>query len=407
MSVNIKMKREYYSDSIDSFVSSDPNAILGQLTAGFEITLEHTQRHAWEEEIRILQNVLQGREGFIYFEYSIPRMGKRIDVVLIIGPVVFVLEFKVGERDFKPYAIDQVFDYALDLKNFHESSHNVYIAPILIATDAKSFLTTISATPQNDKMLHPVLSNTALLGEVIDNILRFADGSNIDAFQWEKGRYSPTPTIIEAAMALYSGHSVRDISRSDASAINLSQTSDVLSEIIVDSKNRKRKSICFVTGVPGAGKTLVGLNIANLHMDKSNELYSVFLSGNGPLVKILREALARDQIKRAKDANKRLSKKAALSEVQAFIQNVHNFRDECLIDDKKAPIEHVALFDEAQRAWNLSKTADFMKRRKKISGFNNSEPEFLISCLNRHPDWAVIVCLVGGGARNKYGRSRN
>lgn len=179
--------------------------------------------------------------------------------------------------------------------------------------------------------------------------------------------------------------------------LNLSQTSDVVSEIIQQSKENSQKSICFVTGVPGAGKTLVGLNIATKHIDKSNDLYSVFLSGNGPLVAILREALARDKVRQEKALGRKIKKSEAMSEVKMFIQNVHNFRDECLVDFNKPPIEHVALFDEAQRAWDLQQTANFMKRKKNKPNFAQSEPEFLISCLDRHPDWAVVVCLVGGG----------
>ena len=213
-------------------------------------------------------------------------------------------------------------------------------------------------------MLFPIKCNEELLNQVINDTLRFAEGNEINPTQWETGRYQPTPTIIEAAMALYNGHSVSEISRSDASAINLSETSDAISEIIRLSKEKSQKSICFVTGVPGAGKTLVGLNIATKHIDKDNDLYSVFLSGNGPLVAILREALARDKVRHEKERGNKFKKSEAMSDVKMFIQNVHNFRDECLIDSKKPPIEHVALFDEAQRAWDLQQTANFMQRKR-------------------------------------------
>jgi len=372
---------------------------------GNQFSLEQTQRDAWLVEIQILKEVLSSYEGSIYFEYSIPRMGQRIDAVVIIGPVIFVLEFKIGEKEYHSYAIDQVMDYALDLKNFHESSHDQFIAPILIATKAKNIFSTIPLTPQNDKLFLPINSNVELLGKVIEDVLRFCEGNEIDRTQWEQGRYRPTPTIIEAAMALYNNHSVEDISRSDASAINLSQTSEAISTIIRYSKENSRKSICFVTGVPGAGKTLVGLHVATTHFDKSNDLYSVFLSGNGPLVAILREALARDKVKREKEKGNKIKKSVAMSEVKMFIQNVHNFRDECLIDIKSPPIEHVALFDEAQRAWNLEQTSSFMSRKKKTPNFNQSEPEFLISCLDRHADWAVVVCLVGGGQEINTGEA--
>src|SRR3989344_713145 len=270
------MKREYYSDSIITFLKTKPDEILGKLTRNSDFDVGQNQRDAWVEEISILQNILTHYKGSIYFEYSIPRMAKRIDVVILTGPVIFVLEFKVGEKEFLSSAIDQVCDYALDLKNFHESSHEHFIAPVLIATKAKHTNPIVAVTPQSDRLLLPIKSSVALLGNVIEEVLRFAEGVDIDRTRWECGRYCPTPTIIEAALALYNGHSVADISRSDASAINLSQTSESISSIIRSSKLKSQKAICFVTGVPGAGKTLVGLNIATTHLDKANDLYSVF-----------------------------------------------------------------------------------------------------------------------------------
>lgn len=243
-----------------------------------------------------------------------------------------------------------------------------------------------------------------LLAATLHRVLDFADGAAINISEWESGRYSPTPTIIEAAMALYNNHSVEEISRSDAAAINLSTTSTAIAEIIESARTNSFKAVCFVTGVPGAGKTLVGLNIATQRREETDELYSVFLSGNGPLVAILREALARDRVRNDNEQGTTTRLGAARSQVKAFIQNVHNFRDECLIDNKP-PIEHVALFDEAQRAWTLAQTASFMARKKAIANFNQSEPEFLISCLDRHPDWAVVVCLVGGGQEINTGEA--
>lgn len=399
------MNRAYYSTPISIFLSRSENDIIGTLSSASEYPVELTQLKAWQDEIRILKDTLSIYQGSIYLEYSIPRMGKRIDVLLVIQSVIFILEFKVGEKEFHSYSIDQVWDYALDLKNFHETSHDKLIAPILIATQAKRPYSTISITPQNDQLLIPILSNSESLLNTIQSVLDFCQSDeSIDIQNWEKGRYHPTPTIIEAAMALYNNHSVENISRSDASAINLSQTSDAVSKIIRYSKEKSEKAICFVTGVPGAGKTLVGLNIATTHINKEDELYSVFLSGNGPLVAILQEALARDKVKRAQDKGEKIKKGTARSDVKAFIQIVHHFRDEGL-RDVSPPIEHVALFDEAQRAWTLEQTAKFMKEKKGRSDFTMSEPEFLISCLDRHPDWAVVVCLVGGGQEINTGEA--
>ena len=401
------MRREYYSDSIANFQNTSPAEVVGKLVIGSGgFALEQTQRDAWIEQINILKQVLSNRVGKIYFEYAIPRMGKRIDVVLLIGPVIFVLEFKVGEKEFTSSALDQSHDYALDLKNFHESSRDHFIAPVVIATASRQATTIVCTTPQNDKLLSPIRCTVDLFGKLIDEVLTFAEGEDeIEAGAWERGRYCPTPTIIEAALALYKGHSVSDISRNDATAINLTLTSDAIDKIIRESKEGGFKSICFVTGVPGAGKTLVGLDTATKHHDKSNELYSVFLSGNGPLVNILREALARDNVQNEKEQGRKLRIGEARSKVRAFIQNVHHFRDECLIDLNRPPIEHVALFDEAQRAWNLAQTSAFMLRKKSVPNFNQSEPEFLISCLDRHSDWAVIVCLVGGGQEINTGEA--
>jgi hypothetical protein len=390
------VNRAYYSDTIAGFLRASPDAIIGKLTESSEFPVGPDQVYAWRTEIEILKEILPGKKGAVHFEFAIPRMGRRIDVLLLIGPVIFVVEFKVGAREHSAHGLDQVCDYALDLKNFHETSHERYVAPVLVATESRGATSLIMMTPQNDRLYFPVRTNSRNLLKVIENILAFSDGDDIDPVQWEKGRYCPTPSIVEAAVALYGGHKVEEISRSDATAVNLGETSDAIQQIIRDSRERSRKAICFVTGVPGAGKTLVGLNIATSHIDRKDDLYSVFLSGNGPLVAVLREALARDKVRREKERGNRIPKSAAMSEVKLFVQNVHNFRDEYL-KDPGAPKEHVVLFDEAQRAWNLCQTASFMKRKRRHPGFLMSEPEFLISCLDRHPGWAVIVCLVGGG----------
>lgn len=399
------MNRAYYSSSIKDFLDTTSETILGQLAKHNTFTLEHNQRDAWLEEISILRNTLCKLQGKVYFEFSIPRMGQRIDVLLLIGSVIFVLEFKVGEKIFTSYAFDQVLDYALDLKNFHETSHDQFIAPILIATKAPYAPYEIVSTPQKDKLLFPIKCNSSMLSDVIECVLNFCDDKSIDQLKWENGRYSPTPTIVEAAMALYNGHSVKEISRNDASAINLNKTTTVISDIIRQSREQSQKSACFVTGVPGAGKTLIGLNIATTHIDKTNDLYSVFLSGNGPLVAVLREALTRDKMRLDRAKGKRAKKGEVMANVKMFIQNVHHFRDECLLDQIKPPIEHVALFDEAQRAWDSMQTSSFMRRKKNNANFYQSEPEFLISCLDRHADWAVIVCLVGGGQEINTGEA--
>jgi DUF2075 family protein len=399
--------RAYYSDEIFDFVGRSSDEILGVLVRSSTFATEETQRNAWIEQIIVLKDTLStfAQGGKVYFEYAVPRLGKRIDVVVLIGHVIFILEFKVGETEFTAAGKDQVWDYAVDLKNFHETTHNKTVVPVLIATRSKNTITAIAATAQNDGVLLPINSSPNQLREVFEKSLQFCDGFDIDAATWEAGGYHPTPTIVEAAMALYAGHAVTEISRSDASAVNLSVTSSAITEVITQSQKKSLKSICLVTGVPGAGKTLVGLDIATRHVDKDSALHSVFLSGNGPLVAILQEALTRDKVSREKQAGRKMKKGVAASEVKLFIQNVHHFRDDCLIDISKPPIEHVAIFDEAQRAWNLEQTASFMLRKKQRPGFDKSEPEFLVSCLDRHTDWAVVVCLVGGGQEINTGEA--
>jgi len=398
------MKRCYYSDSIQRFLNTDENSILGDLVINNEFPTEPAQRDAWLSQIEFLKTSLFDRSGHIYFEYAIPRMGKRIDTVIVDHNVIFVIEFKVGQKEFLGADVDQVWDYALDLKNFHETSHSHVIAPILIATSARSVTQPALFVPGVDAIFVPIKTNLGDFGHVYRRLLESTNGDAVDHEAWAVGRYSPTPTIIEAATALYRKHSVEEISRKDASAKNLRITSSAVSRIIADSKEHKEKAICFVTGVPGAGKTLVGLDIATKHLKASHGNRSVFLSGNGPLVKILTEVLARDAVATAKKQKQKLKKADARSQIKAFIQNVHHYRDEYL-RDKGAPYDHVAIFDEAQRAWNHKKTADFMKRKKKVPDFSHSEPEFLISCLDRHKDWAVIVCLVGGGQEINSGEA--
>lgn len=406
--MSFEMIRAYYSNSIANFVSESTDLILGRIVSQSEFAVEQSQRDSWLVQIKQLKQVLAGLNGSIYFEYVIPRMGKRVDVVLLIGAAIFVIEYKVGEENYSSYAIDQVVDYSLDLKNFHETSHDRFIAPILVATNADCIDVDIALTPHDDNLFHPINSNGESLAEIINLVSCFIDAhasaENIDGSQWEAGSYCPTPTIIEAAMALYSGHSVAAISRTDASGQDLHRTTDAISNVIENAKAKSYKAACFVTGVPGAGKTLIGLNVATKYFDIDKKMYSVFLSGNGPLVKILQEALARDKVEREKIAGRKIKKAVARSEVKLFIQNVHHYRDDCL-RDSKPPVDHIALFDEAQRAWDVTQTSKFMRQKKNQPNFSQSEPEFLLSCMDRHKDWGVVVCLVGGGQEINTGEA--
>lgn len=399
------MLNYYYRDSIQSFLNKESSKIIGEISLADNFDTRNTQSKAWEIQISVLKKVLKGFEGELFFEFSIPRMGSRIDVLLIIQDVIFVVEFKVGERKYLSYDIDQVWDYALDLKNFHEPSHEAVLVPILIATEASNSFLEISTTSHNDNLINPIKTNKSDFRKAIELTLEFlSENKIIDGEKYSTGRYAPTPTIVEAALSLYNTHSVDEITRSDAGAKNLTDTTDVISKLIEVARKEKKKKICFVTGVPGAGKTLVGLNVATEHLDHKNDDASVYLSGNGPLVEILQEALTRDKVKTEKEKGNKLTKKRARSSVKTFIQNIHHYRDEYL-RDPNPPVDHVAIFDEAQRAWTKDQTVSFMKRRKGIDDFDASEPEFLISCLDRHDDWAVIICLVGGGQEINTGEA--
>ena len=388
--------RAWYGSSIDEFHRCSSDKILGALATNSEFAVEPTQRDAWLEQIVILSNQLMGIAGDLFLEFNIPRMGKRIDAVVIVGPVVFAIEFKAGADTFDRAAVEQIWDYALDLKNFHEASHHLSIVPVLVATES-DIEATFDLHADSDDVYHPIRVGTNGIKAAIDSTLKEIGGSSIDAQNWSKSSYRPTPTIIEAARSLYAQHSVDAIARYDAGAKNLNVTTNKIDDIIDQAMTNNEKVICFVTGVPGAGKTLVGLNVATRHQrEEGQPTHATFLSGNGPLVEVLSEALARDDFDRRKEKGEQVRKGKIRAKVKTFIQIVHHFRDEAL-KDPEPPDDRVVIFDEAQRAWDLHKTADFMKRKKKQAGFNQSEPEFLISYMDRHKDWAVIVCLVGGG----------
>lgn len=381
----------YYEADIAAFCRASDSAVLGELTAMHSFALENQQRHAWQQQIMFLKTALfKLTSGRIYFEFAIPRMGKRADVVILVGGVVFVIEFKVGSTTFDHAALEQVHDYALDLKNFHKGSHNATILPILIATNA-----TNQPPPSygwaDDSVAKPVCTAPSGLADIIDSALAQTKLPPLDHAQWSRSGYQPTPTIVEAAQALYRNHDVTEIARSGADAENLGRTTDRISALIENAKTTNRKVICFVTGVPGAGKTLAGLNIATIRAIGHEDEHAVFLSGNGPLVDVLREALARDQSDR-----EGVSKKDAARKVSGFVQNIHHFRDEAL-RDPKAPVERVVVFDEAQRAWNRDQATKFMQQKRGHADFDMSEPSFLVGVMDRHESWCVIVCLIGGG----------
>ncbi|MBQ2851793.1 MAG: DUF2075 domain-containing protein [Bacteroidales bacterium] len=439
------INRYFYKSEISDFLQDNVNTIFGKISKNDEGDSVSEQKYAWSEEIEIMQDVLipwRNEIGEIIFEYSIPRLGKRIDVVLLLRGIVFVIEFKAGYSAYLQLDMEQVMDYALDLKNFHLDSHHRTIVPILVATDAKNSSAVLTSSVYDDKIYNPLLSNTHSLRTVISDVLikENAQSVNSDDFaNWAISRYSPTPTIIEAASALYQNHSVEDITRHEAAGAALEETTQFVLDIIQKSKANKEKSICFVTGVPGAGKTLVGLNVAiqqsikNEDEAESERNLAVYLSGNGPLVEVLTEALARDKCKKEKSKGNKCNITDARREVSQFIQIIHRYRGNMLskiklpiengkleIDETKSiahhtaghgEVEHVAIFDEAQRSWDLEHLSGWLAKggsrggMKKVPNFPMSEAEFLIWSLDLRKDWAVIVCLVGGGQEINTGEA--
>ena len=421
------MDRFYYQNSIAGFLADSEDAILGTLARNNTFDLTDLQRNAWLYEIRLLKDMLRTEPaGQIVFEYSIPRLGKRIDVVLLLHGIVFVLEFKVGADGYLRQDLEQVWDYALDLKNFHEASRDLTIVPILVATDADDASGKKEVSRYDDQVFEPISANAEALPEIIRQfVAQYA--RDTDLSRWVFSRYMPTPTIIQAASSLYLNHSVADITKTEASGENLQRTSEFVMNVIEHSRTNREKSICFVTGVPGAGKTLVGLNIAVRQFEKKD--LAVYLSGNQPLVAVLSEALARDKKRQEeeRDPGKRYNLTDARREVKSFIQIVHHYRDTTLDklkkpiwngvleidpvkvdkhkDDGYSEVEHVAIFDEAQRAWTQEHLANWLNRKKGFADFPMSEPEFLIWSLNLREDWAVIVCLVGGGQEINTGEA--
>ena len=430
-----------YENSFSAFLLDDERSVLGALCDNYHGDALTTTREAWKAEISIMQETLtpfREENGRIVFEYDIPRLGKRIDVVLLFRGIIFCLEFKVGEKKPLEADVDQVLDYALDLKNFHKFSQEKVIAPILVATEYGSTSSIIQMSVYDDNVVNPLVTGKAGLRDLIFTVLnRFPNETPIDS-RWIISPYAPTPTIIEAARTLYENHSVENITRHEADKVSTDRTIAYILDVIKDSKEQQKKSICFVTGVPGAGKTLVGLDVAikqtyQGHDKPVEDEGAVYLSGNGPLVAVLTEALAQDNLKKCHERGEKKNLTDSRREVSKSIQMIHRYRDNMLakiknpvengmleIDPKKAvkmekagfgEVEHVAIFDEAQRSWTHKRLADYLKRggtygnKLKVPNFPISEAAFLIWSLDQRNDWATIVCLVGGGQEINTGEA--
>jgi DUF2075 family protein len=435
------MSRCLYNSSFTDFLNTDDNTIFGVLCDRYHGEALTTTREAWKSEISIMKDILvrfANKDGQIIFEYDIPRLGKRVDVVLLFEGIVFCVEFKVGESRILESDIDQVLDYALDLKNFHKFSEDRIIAPILVATNYRNSSTNIQMSVYDDRVVNPLVSGKAGVSHLISEVLRYFPNETSVNPNWIISPYAPTPTIIEAAKTLYENHSVENITRHEADKVSTDKTIEYILDVIQRSKLNQEKSICFVTGVPGAGKTLVGLDVAikQTYQGQNEPVKNegaVYLSGNGPLVAVLTEALAQDNHKKCKAKGEKKKMTDSRREVAKSIQMIHRYRDNMLakiknpvengvleIDPTKAvkmesagfgEVEHVAIFDEAQRSWTHKRLADYLKRdgtygnKLKVPNFPLSEAAFLIWSLDQREDWATIICLVGGGQEINTGEA--
>jgi hypothetical protein len=403
------MTRSFFDASALQFIALDTSHIVGILTVRqtqLQFAVDPGQSFAWTRQIEHLKQVLADfPTAHVFFEFTIPRMGRRADVILLLNGLIFVLEYKVGQAQFTRHDIEQAVGYALDLSHFHETSHDHKIVPVLIATEALATRTTF-AWNGKDNVLPIILTNCASVQGILLDASLAHGGQSIPALEWSEGRFKPTPTIIEAAQSLYRKHSVEEITRNEAGATNLTITSRYIEGVINNSRANGIKSICFVTGVPGSGKTLAGLTIANSRMHSASDNHAVFLSGNGPLVDVLREALTLDYLAQQKQGclAEQKSKAEVTSATRAFIQNIHHYRDEH-VESNRPPIDRIAVFDEAQRAWNEAETAKFMQKKRGKLNFAMSEPELLLSIMDRHEGWATVICLIGGGQEINTGEA--
>ena len=379
--------RSFFASTVADFLVADRHAVIGQLSSrhvAFHASAEAEQIRAWEREIELLRAAFveigdATKDWWILLETPLLRLGKRLDAVVLTPAAIGVVEFKIGATAYNGQDRIQVERYAQSLRDFHYVSQQRMILPILCAERAPSSPTDVSMF---DGVADLVLTNGAQLGSALAllDTLNAKGGEVLDGLTFDHSPYRPTPTIVEAAQALYAGHQIADIGRGDAADAELQAAADTLQSIVRDAEAGRRKVICFVTGAPGAGKTLLGLDLAL--RSRTGHTPAALLSGNRPLVHVLTEALATDSA-----ARHSMTKAQAKYQADAAIQNLLGYLKEHT--DGAVPPEHVIVFDEAQRAWDKDVGLELMNRP-------NSEPELFLDILDRL-DWSCLVCLVGPG----------
>jgi predicted DNA-binding protein (MmcQ/YjbR family) len=412
------MRQAYYQNSLEAFIQTKDEEIIGKLNlAGTAFASQWTiTTVSWDSSIGILKKSFReliqknplSNNWHVLLEYEIPRLAGRIDAVILADDIIFVIEFKFERKKYELADIRQAEDYALDLSDFHLKSREKIIIPILLAPLAKHISQDANLANKSN-VLPCVKANADNLSMIIyDAYLNYHNDldEGINPVEWEQSEYQPTPTIVQAANALFAGQKVEDISKYGAD--NLSKTCKSLIDIINQAIERNKKAICFVTGVPGSGKTLVGLNVIHKKNVFGNEDFnSAYFSGNGPLIKVLRESLSRDDYQRqenlfkSKQINIRPKRSDSKSKIKSKIQNLHQIIKDGL-SKKKYLTEKVVVFDEAQRCWDAKQFSNKAKqnRNREKNPFlieEKSEAEMLFEFMNRHDGWSVIIALVGGG----------
>jgi len=402
----------YFRAKISEFLELSNSEVLSRLTLAYArdgfAEMRTDTPLTWWQDLELLKEALHGflRERpdahtwFIFLEFTVPRKGNRLDVVLLNGKQIVLLECKskVATSD----ALRQVEMYALLLHYFHKPSDRKSIFPIVVSpinTNEDVFEQNLEDGLQEELPFEALPSfwidrtqivSWSQLPRVLARVMEEAHDP-IDGEGWDVGAYRPTPTIIEAALALRSGLSVREIAMSEAAEHEVDAVIEEIRRIVELSKELNEKVICFVTGVPGSGKTLVGLSLAHLSEDRQDAIH--FMSGNGPLVSVLQEVFRKQAMRDGVPAP------AAKIYAATLIENVHLFAKEYTEKDKdRAPSNHVIIFDEAQRAWNQAQNLAKFKREY-------SEPEMLLRIMQRHKDWACVIALVGGGQEINSGEA--
>ena len=399
------MKRSYYSRDFVTFRGESHDQVFGEISKNdhYHTTLD-TQKRAWSKQIEVLQKLNLDIDR-ILFEYSIPRMGRRVDNVLFYQGVVYLLEFKVGSDKYEAANLQQVEGYALDLKYFQEGSRDRLLVPILVSTNAQDYENKIELDEEYN-YCKPLRANSTNLQDVIVRVSQeFHENHNLDPLEWENSKYSPTPTIIEASQALYGKHTVNEITRSDADGNAFVHTSECVKKIIEESKTKSKKNLIFVTGVPGSGKTLVGLDVASKYQDTDSNERAVYICGTYTLIQIIQEALVRNYVENAEKEGKKRDSKTGKKitktfvrkeKIEALFQFLPKYREE-IVTHSPDPEERIVIFDEAQRMWNKEKFDSEIQQKLHVEPMGKSETDVLIEHMDKHDGWAVIICLIGGG----------